>query len=153
MFFSLFPTHFFLGVKSFEFRIFEWKADLRFVAFLHRLVPHLAGDRLPVGKSRLPRVGRLPVGQTEQAQEWAEFTGRTQFAQPAHTEVSAGVCECMHACVFFRRSLMQCVFLLASFGILPLEPSPGDPAYLQNYSSSMETQSTASSKKVAATLN
>uniref|UniRef100_A0A3Q1CK79 Cell division cycle protein 27 homolog n=1 Tax=Amphiprion ocellaris TaxID=80972 RepID=A0A3Q1CK79_AMPOC len=38
--------------------------------------------------------------------------------------------------------------LTPSFGILPLEPSPGDPTYLQNYSATMETQSTAPSKKV-----
>ncbi|XP_044037374.1 cell division cycle protein 27 homolog isoform X1 [Siniperca chuatsi] len=37
--------------------------------------------------------------------------------------------------------------LTPSFGILPLEPSPGDPTYLQNYSATMETQSTAPSKK------
>uniref|UniRef100_A0A3Q0R052 Cell division cycle protein 27 homolog n=1 Tax=Amphilophus citrinellus TaxID=61819 RepID=A0A3Q0R052_AMPCI len=38
--------------------------------------------------------------------------------------------------------------LTPSFGILPLEPSPGDPTFLQNYSSTMETQTTAPSKKV-----
>ncbi|XP_061701702.1 cell division cycle protein 27 homolog isoform X2 [Syngnathoides biaculeatus] len=43
--------------------------------------------------------------------------------------------------------------LTPSFGILPLEPSPGDPTYLQNYSSSMETQSTASSKKTVSRMN
>uniref|UniRef100_A0A671UE69 Cell division cycle protein 27 homolog n=1 Tax=Sparus aurata TaxID=8175 RepID=A0A671UE69_SPAAU len=37
--------------------------------------------------------------------------------------------------------------LTPSFGILPLEPSPGDPTYLQNYSATMETQTTAPSKK------
>uniref|UniRef100_A0A3Q3BHS8 Cell division cycle protein 27 homolog n=1 Tax=Kryptolebias marmoratus TaxID=37003 RepID=A0A3Q3BHS8_KRYMA len=37
--------------------------------------------------------------------------------------------------------------LTPSYGILPLEPSPGDPTYLQNYSATMETQSTAPSKK------
>uniref|UniRef100_A0A665WIF0 Cell division cycle protein 27 homolog n=1 Tax=Echeneis naucrates TaxID=173247 RepID=A0A665WIF0_ECHNA len=37
--------------------------------------------------------------------------------------------------------------LTPSFGILPLEPSPGDPTFLQNYSASMETQTTAPSKK------
>nr|XP_061829917.1 cell division cycle protein 27 homolog [Nerophis lumbriciformis] len=37
--------------------------------------------------------------------------------------------------------------LTPSFGVLPLEPSPGEPTYLQNYSSSMETQSSAPSKK------
>uniref|UniRef100_A0A8C5EHK5 Cell division cycle protein 27 homolog n=1 Tax=Gouania willdenowi TaxID=441366 RepID=A0A8C5EHK5_GOUWI len=37
--------------------------------------------------------------------------------------------------------------LTPSFGILPLEPSPGDPTYLQNYSTTMETQSTAPNKK------
>uniref|UniRef100_A0A3P8VHH3 Cell division cycle protein 27 homolog n=1 Tax=Cynoglossus semilaevis TaxID=244447 RepID=A0A3P8VHH3_CYNSE len=37
--------------------------------------------------------------------------------------------------------------LTPSFGILPLEPSPGDPTYLQNYSATMETQSTAPNKK------
>uniref|UniRef100_A0A673B9G4 Cell division cycle protein 27 homolog n=1 Tax=Sphaeramia orbicularis TaxID=375764 RepID=A0A673B9G4_9TELE len=37
--------------------------------------------------------------------------------------------------------------LTPSFGILPLDPSPGDPTYLQNYTATMETQSTASNKK------
>ncbi|KAK1875657.1 Cell division cycle protein 27 like, partial [Dissostichus eleginoides] len=37
--------------------------------------------------------------------------------------------------------------LTPCFGILPLEPSPGDPTYLQNYSATMETQSTVPSKK------
>ncbi|KAM4597858.1 cell division cycle protein 27 homolog [Polymixia lowei] len=37
--------------------------------------------------------------------------------------------------------------LTPSFGILPLEPSPGDPTYLQNYSGTMDTQQTGPSKK------
>ncbi|KAG7253822.1 hypothetical protein CRUP_026967, partial [Coryphaenoides rupestris] len=38
--------------------------------------------------------------------------------------------------------------LTPSFGILPLDPSPGDSTYLQNYSGSLDTQQTAPSKKV-----
>ncbi|XP_061567869.1 cell division cycle protein 27 homolog isoform X2 [Cololabis saira] len=36
--------------------------------------------------------------------------------------------------------------LTPSFGILPLDPSPGDPTYLQNYSAAMETQPAAPKK-------
>ncbi|XP_077475035.1 cell division cycle protein 27 homolog [Stigmatopora argus] len=42
--------------------------------------------------------------------------------------------------------------LTPSFGILPLEPSPGDPTYLQNFSSGMETQSVASNKKAVSRM-
>ncbi|XP_057673547.1 cell division cycle protein 27 homolog isoform X1 [Corythoichthys intestinalis] len=42
--------------------------------------------------------------------------------------------------------------LTPSFGILPLEPSPGDPTYLQNFSSGMETQSAASNKKAVSRM-
>uniref|UniRef100_A0A8C5BIQ5 Cell division cycle protein 27 homolog n=1 Tax=Gadus morhua TaxID=8049 RepID=A0A8C5BIQ5_GADMO len=38
--------------------------------------------------------------------------------------------------------------LTPSFGILALDPSPGDPGYLQNYSGSLDAQQTAPSKKV-----
>ncbi|CAL8288681.1 unnamed protein product [Boreogadus saida] len=37
--------------------------------------------------------------------------------------------------------------LTPSFGILALDPSPGDPGYLQNYSGSLDAQQTAPSKK------
>uniref|UniRef100_A0A667WZ15 Cell division cycle protein 27 homolog n=1 Tax=Myripristis murdjan TaxID=586833 RepID=A0A667WZ15_9TELE len=43
--------------------------------------------------------------------------------------------------------------LTPSFGILPLEPSPGDPSYLQNYSATMETQPTAPSKKTVSRIS
>uniref|UniRef100_A0AAX7TIP0 Cell division cycle protein 27 homolog n=1 Tax=Astatotilapia calliptera TaxID=8154 RepID=A0AAX7TIP0_ASTCA len=43
--------------------------------------------------------------------------------------------------------------LTPSFGILPLDPSPGDPTYLQNYSSTMETQTTAPSKKAVSRIS
>lgn len=43
--------------------------------------------------------------------------------------------------------------LTPSFGILPLEPSPGDPSYLQNYSSTMDTQTTAPSKKTVSRIS
>ncbi|XP_055008431.1 cell division cycle protein 27 homolog [Boleophthalmus pectinirostris] len=43
--------------------------------------------------------------------------------------------------------------LTPSFGILPLEPSPGDPSYLQSYSSGIDSQPGAPNKKAVSRIN
>lgn len=43
--------------------------------------------------------------------------------------------------------------LTPSFGILPLEPSPGDPSYLQNYSGGMDSQPSGPNKKSMSRIN
>ncbi|XP_072298959.1 cell division cycle protein 27 homolog [Eucyclogobius newberryi] len=43
--------------------------------------------------------------------------------------------------------------LTPSFGILPLEPSPGDPSYLQSYSSGMDSQPSVPNKKTVSRMN
>lgn len=43
--------------------------------------------------------------------------------------------------------------LTPSFGILPLEPSPGDPSYLQNYSSGIDSQPGGPNKKAVSRIS
>lgn len=53
------------GVEPFEFRIFKWEKLIRFVSFLHWLLPHLTRDWLLTEQHSLHGLGCLPYSETE----------------------------------------------------------------------------------------